>query len=553
MFKPWLDKYPQNVDSELRKITESSLIELFELSFKQFSSHNAFINMDKRLSYAQLDEKSKAVATYLQQNLKLRQGERVAIMMPNLLQYPIVLLGILRAGLIVVNVNPLYTATELKHQLVDSGATTIFIVSNFAKTLEKIVDTTAIEHVILTKIGDELTLIKRNLVNFIITYVKKRVPKYKLPGALSYRQVLKLGAKGQYIRPVIKQDDIAFIQYTGGTTGISKGAVLTHKNMLASLHQAEAVFASAVTVGQETIVTALPLYHIFALTVNCLYFLKSGGNNILITNPRDIDTFVSTLKKQSFTYFTGLNTLFNALLNHAKFSQIDFSKLKITLAGGMATQACIADKWQSRTGCVVIEGYGLTECAPMVSVNSYDLKKFNGSIGLPMPGTDIRLVNELGELIREINTAGEIEIKGPQVMKEYWFNKNETDNVLINDWFKSGDIGLFDKQGLLYLVDRKKDMILVSGFNVYPNEIEAVVGSIDGVLESAAIGIENEISGEAVKLFIVLKDYSITIEQIQKYCKQHLTAYKRPKVIKVVNSLPKNNVGKVLRRLLRRR
>lgn len=553
MFKPWLDKYPQDVDSDLKKITESSLIELFELSFKQFSTHNAFSNMDKQLNYAQLDEKSKAVATYLQQNLKLRQGDRVAIMMPNLLQYPIVLLGILRAGLIVVNVNPLYTATELKHQLIDSGASAIFIVSNFARTLEEIVNTTAIEHVILTKVGDELTLLKRNLVNFIITYVKKMVPKYKLPAALSYRQVLKLGARGQYIRPVIKLDDIAFIQYTGGTTGISKGAVLTHKNMLASLHQAEAVFGKAVNAGQETVVTALPLYHIFALTVNCLYFLKSGGNNILITNPRDIDSFVATLKKQSFTYFTGLNTLFNALLNHAQFSQIDFSTLKITLAGGMATQACVADEWQSRTGCVVIEGYGLTECAPMVSVNSYDLKKFNGSIGLPMPGTELRLLNLQGELISEINTTGEIEIKGPQVMKEYWFNKSETDNVLINGWFKSGDIGLFDKQGLLYLVDRKKDMILVSGFNVYPNEIEALVGSIDGVLESAAIGISDEISGEAVKLFVVLKDYSITIEQIQQYCKQHLTAYKIPKVIEVVNSLPKNNVGKVLRRLLRER
>jgi len=553
MFRPWLDKYPDDVDPQLPEAQHSSLVELIEESFKEYADHCAFINMDKTLSFAQLDDSSKAVATYLQQTLKLQQGDRVAIMMPNLLQYPIILLGILRAGMIAVNINPLYTATELQHQLQDSGSKAIFIVSNFAKTLELVVHSSPIEHVILSRIGDEFSLIKRNVINFIITHVKKMVPKYKLPDACSYRQCLKMGKQGQYIRPVIGGDDVAFIQYTGGTTGVSKGAKLSHRNMVASLMQADGIFGGIVSKGKDTVVTALPLYHAFALTVNCLFFLKAGGCNILITNPRDISTFVATLTKYPFTYFTGLNTLFNALLNHPKFAQIDFSELKITLAGGMATYESVAQRWLDKTGSVLIEGYGLTECAPMVSVNSYNTSAFNGSIGLPLPGTDIRLRDAQGMLVNDFNLAGEIEIKGPQVMSEYWNNPQETKLVLEDGWFKSGDIGLFDEQGLLHIVDRKKDMILVSGFNVYPNEIENVVAKLDGVLESAAIGVSCEQSGEKIKLFVVLKDYAVTVQDIQQHCRQYLTGYKRPKEIEIVNDLPKNNVGKVLRRLLKDR
>ena len=553
MFRPWLDKYPNDVSAQLPDAQHSSLVELIEESFQEYAEHCAFINMDKKLSFAQLNDSSKAVATYLQQTLRLQQGDRVAIMMPNLLQYPIILLGILRAGMTVVNINPLYTATELLHQLQDSGSKAIFIVSNFAKTLELTVHNSPIEHVILSRIGDEFSLIKRNVINFIITHVKKMVPKYKLPDACSYRQCLKMGKQGQYVRPVISGDDVAFIQYTGGTTGVSKGAKLSHRNMVASLMQADGVFGCVVSKGGDTIVTALPLYHAFALTVNCLFFIKEGGCNILISNPRDISTFIATLIKYPVTYFTGLNTLFNALLNHPKFTQIDFSELKITLAGGMATHESVAQRWLDKTGSVLIEGYGLTECAPMVCVNSYNTAAFNGSIGLPLPGTDIRLRDAQGMLVNDINLAGEIEIKGPQVMSEYWNNPEETKLVLEDNWFKSGDIGLFDAQGLLHIVDRKKDMILVSGFNVYPNEIENVVGHLDGVLESAAIGIASEQSGEKVKLFVVLKDYAVTVQDIQKHCRQHLTGYKRPKEIEIVNDLPKNNVGKVLRRLLKDR
>ncbi len=474
-------------------------------------------------------------------------------MMPNLLQYPIILLGILRAGMVVVNINPLYTSRELKFQLNDSGAKAIFIVSNFAKTLENIVTETAIEHVVLSRIADELTFVKRNMANFFISHIKKMVPKYHLPDAHSYRDALQTGENLFFHRPLINSDDIAFIQYTGGTTGVSKGAILQHKNMVASLMQATAVFGAVVKKGEDVVITALPLYHAFALTVNCLFFLHMGGKNILITNPRDIGAFIATLKKYPFDYFIGINTLFNALLNHRKFSQIDFSRLRITLSGGMATQANIATRWFEKTNSVVLDGYGLTECAPMVSVVPHNFTSFSGSIGYPLPSTLIRLRDTNNELVHAINVAGEIEIKGPQVMPAYWNNKQETDNAFIDGWFRSGDIGLFDEQGLLRLVDRKKDMILVSGFNVYPNEIESVISTIDGVLESAAVGVDSNDGSEIVKVFVVLRDYSITVKDIQAHCRDNLTAYKRPKMIEIVNELPKNNVGKVMRRLLKDR
>jgi len=551
MFTPWLQNYPKDIPHHISDPDFVSLVDLFENSFEEFSSNCAFINMDKKLSYKQLDLRSQKIATYLQQNLKLKQGDRVAIMMPNLLQYPIVLLGILRAGLVVVNVNPLYTATELKHQLKDSGAKAIFIVTNFASTLEMVVEETEIKHVVLTEIADELTLIKRSVVNFVINHIKKMVPKFKLPDALSYREILRLGAKGQYIRPVINASDIAFLQYTGGTTGVSKGAILTHANMIASLQQADTFFGSAVEPKKDTIVTALPLYHAFALTVNGLFFIKNGCNNILITNPRDINTFIKTLKKHSFSYFTGLNTLFNALLHNPDIKSVDFSRLKITLAGGMATHESVASQWKEVTGCSIIEGYGLTECSPLVSVNLPNSTTFNRSIGLPLPSTNIRLCRDDGSFVTQHNETGEVEINGPQVMSGYWNNQIETDEVLVDGWLKSGDIGLFDDQGFLHIVDRKKDMILVSGFNVYPNEIEGVVAKFEAVLECAAIGIEDKQTGEKVKLFVVLKDHSATIESIKQHCKQYLTAYKRPKLVEIVTELPKNNVGKVLRRRLK--
>jgi long-chain acyl-CoA synthetase len=553
MFKPWLDKYPQGISNTLDESQFINLVDMVEHTFQTYPEHPAFINMDQTLTYAELETQSAKIATYLQQTCKLAKGDRVAIMIPNLLQYPIILLGILRAGLTVVNVNPLYTASELKHQLNDSGAKAIFIVSNFAKTLDTIVKETKIEHVVLTKIGDSLPLVKRSLVNFMVAYVKRMVPKYKLPGAKSYRYALRDGAKGQYIRPVIGLDDTAFIQYTGGTTGVSKGAVMSHRNIAASLAQAEAVFGLTIDQKSELIVTALPLYHAFALTVNCLFFIKRGASNLLITNPRDLNTFVKSLIKYEFTYFTALNTLFNALLHHPKIAEVDFSKLKITLAGGMATQTKVAAQWKQLTGSTVIEGYGLTECAPMVSVNSYNVTEHDGSIGLPMPGTDLRLINDNGDLVSDFDSPGEIEIKGPQVMSKYWQNEAETKLVFHDGWLKSGDIGLFDKKGLLHLVDRKKDMILVSGFNVYPNEVEDVVTLLDGVLEAAVIGVPNELTGERVKLFVVLNDFSVTVAKIKAHCAIHLTNYKQPKQIEIVTELPKNNVGKVLRRLLKER
>ena len=553
MFKPWSDKYPPGINSKINENTLINLVDMFEHSFDEYADHIAFINMDETLTYRELESQSRDIATYLQQTSQLSKGDRVAVMMPNLLQYPIILLGILRSGLVAVNVNPLYTASELKHQLNDSGAKAIFIVSNYAQTLESIVKETDIEHVVLTKIGDALPLMKRKFVNFIVAYVKKMVPKFKLPSAKSYRNALKEGAKGQYIRPVINLDDIAFIQYTGGTTGLSKGAVMSHRNMAASLAQADTVFGLTIEQETEMIVTALPLYHAFALTVNCLFFIKRGATNLLITNPRDLDTFIKTLSKYRFTYFTALNTLFNALLNHPKINTVDFTHLKITLAGGMATQTKVAKQWKEVTGSTVIEGYGLTECAPMVSVNAYNVDVHDGSIGLPMPGTDLRLINDKNEIVDTINSVGEIEIKGPQVMVGYWNSPTETEEAFNDGWFKSGDIGLFNEEGLLYLVDRKKDMILVSGFNVYPNEIEDIVVQLDGVLEAAVIGIEDEATGERVKLFVVLNDHKVTVGNIKTHCTKYLTRYKQPKQIEIVTELPKNNVGKVLRRLLKER
>jgi len=550
LHKVWLNRYPADVPADINPDRYRSLIELFEHAALRYAEQTAFINMGQSMSFRQLDARSRAFAAYLQQGLGLKKGDRGALMMPNLLQYPIALFGILRAGMIVVNVNPLYTPRELEHQLNDSGASAIVIVSNFAHTLEKVVAKTQVKHVILTRLGDQLSPAKGTLVNFVVKYIKKMVPKYYLPGAISFRQALHSGAQLEYVKPEIINDDLAFLQYTGGTTGVAKGAMLTHRNMQANLEQTKATYGSLLKAGEHTVVTALPLYHIFALTVNCLLFIELGGANLLITNPRDIPGLVKELAKYPFTAITGVNTLFNALLNDAAFNQLDFSTLSLSAGGGMAVQKAVAERWEKLTGHYLLEGYGLTECSPLVSVNPYDITCHNGSIGLPVPSTDIMLVDEAGNEVPE-GEPGELCIKGPQVMLGYWQRPDATDEVLKNGWLRSGDIVTVDHEGFLRIVDRKKDMILVSGFNVYPNEIEDVLMLHPKVREAAAIGVPNDVAGEMVKICVVKKDPSLTKDELLAHCKKHLTGYKIPKIVEFRDELPKTNVGKILRRELR--
>jgi len=550
LHKVWLNRYPADVPAEINPDRYGSLIDLFEHAALRYAAQTAFINMGQSLSFRQLDERSRAFAAYLQQGLGLKKGDRVALMMPNLLQYPIALFGVLRAGMIVVNVNPLYTPRELEHQLNDSGASAIVIVSNFAHTLEKVVAKTAVKHVVLTRLGDQLSPAKGTLVNFVVKYIKKMVPKYYLPGAISFRQVLQNGAQMTYTRPEILNEDVAFLQYTGGTTGVAKGAMLTHRNMQANLEQTKATYGSLLKAGEETVVTALPLYHIFALTVNCLLFIELGGANLLITNPRDIPGLVKELSKYPFTAITGVNTLFNALLNDEGFNKLDFSTLTLSAGGGMAVQKAVAERWEKLTGHYLLEGYGLTECSPLVSVNPYDIQCHNGSIGLPVPSTDIMLVDDEGNKMPE-GEPGELCIKGPQVMAGYWQRQDATEEVLKNGWLRSGDIVTVDHEGFLRIIDRKKDMILVSGFNVYPNEIEDVLMLHPKVREAAAIGVPNDAAGETVKICVVKKDDSLTKDELIAHCKRHLTGYKIPRIVEFRDELPKTNVGKILRRELR--
>lgn len=474
----------------------------------------------------------------------------MALMMPNLLQYPIALFGVLRAGMVVVNVNPLYTPRELEHQLNDSGASAIVIVSNFAHTLEKVVFNTQVKHVILTRMGDQLSAAKGTLVNFVVKYIKRLVPKYNLPDAISFRSALQRGRRLQYIKPDITNNDLAFLQYTGGTTGVAKGAMLTHRNMQANLVQSRAAYGPLLHEGHELVVTALPLYHIFALTVNCLLFIEMGGCNLMITNPRDIPGMVKELSRYPFTALTGVNTLFNALLNNEDFRELDFSTLRLSVGGGMSVQRSVAEKWEKLTGRHLLEGYGLTECAPLVSGNPYDLQHYSGSIGLPVPSTDVRLVDDEGNEVAH-GEAGELQVKGPQVMLGYWQRPEATDEILKDGWLSTGDVVTVDDEGFLRIVDRKKDMILVSGFNVYPNEIEEVVSMHDKVLECAAIGVPSEASGEMVKICVVKKDPSLTRDELIAHCRKHLTGYKVPKSVEFYDELPKSNVGKILRRKLR--
>ncbi|ALO44667.1 long-chain-fatty-acid--CoA ligase FadD [Pseudoalteromonas phenolica] len=549
MDKIWLKRYPKGMPETIDPEHYNSLLELFDKSFTEYASLPAYSNMSKTMTYQQVDIATKAVASYLQNTLGLGRGDKVAVMMPNLLQTPISILGVLRAGCTVVNVNPLYTARELEHQLNDSEAKAIFILANFANTLESVIDKTNVKHIVLTQIGDMLGGVKKHLVNFVVKRVKKMVPPFSLPSAIPFNEVVSADP-GAYKAPDIHRDDLAFLQYTGGTTGVSKGAMLSHGNMVGNLEQVSGCLDNVLDKGKEVVITALPLYHIFALTANCLTFMKYGGHNILITNPRDMAGFVKELAKYPFTAITGVNTLFNGLLNTPGFSDLDFSNLKMSLGGGMAVQRPVAEKWQAVTKSKLMEGYGLTECAPLVTICPYDLDGYNGSIGLPAPSTELKIILENGDEAPK-GEAGELCVKGPQVMQGYYNRPEATAECLNDGWFATGDIATYDDEGFFYIVDRKKDMILVSGFNVFPNEIEEIVAMHEGVLEVAAIGVPHEVSGEQVKVFVVKKDPSLTEKDIISHCRDNLTNYKVPKLVEFRDELPKTNVGKILRRALK--
>ncbi|MCJ8303933.1 long-chain-fatty-acid--CoA ligase FadD [Shewanella sp.] len=547
----WIDNLPDDVPAEIDVEEYDSLVDMFETSVSRFADQPAFVNMGATLTYRKLEERSRAFAAYVQNELKLEKGDRVAIMMPNLLQYPIALFGVLRAGMVVVNVNPLYTPRELKHQLNDSGAKAIVVVSNFAHTLEKVVEQTPVESVILTGLGDLLSAPKRTLVNFVVKYIKKMVPKFDLPHAISMRKSLSKGRRLQYVKPKLNKDDLAFLQYTGGTTGVSKGAMLTHGNVVSNLLQANAAYSPMLDDGKEFVVTALPLYHIFALTVNCLLFMHKGANNLLITNPRDLPAFIGELKKHPYTAITGVNTLFNALVNSEEFRKLDFSNLKLSIGGGMAVQRAVAEKWQSITQTKLLEGYGLTEASPLVTCCPYNLAGYNGAIGFPVAMTDIQVRDDDGKVLAQGET-GELFAKGPQIMLGYWQRPEETATVIDKlGYLATGDIGYMDEKGYFFVVDRKKDMILVSGFNVFPNEVEEVIAMHSAVVEVAAVGVPNDISGETVKVFVVVSDKSLSERDIIDHCRLHLTGYKVPKLVEFRDELPKTNVGKILRRELR--
>ena len=551
MEKIWLEKsYPSDVPFEIDADKYPSIVAMFTKYSTQYSDKTAFINMGATISYGELAVQAQAFAAYLQQDLGLQKGDKFAIMVPNCLQYPIALFGALLAGLTVVNVNPLYTARELEHQLKDSDTKAMLIIENFAKTLEKVIDNTQVKHVIMTSLGDRLGLVKGTIVNCVVKYVKKMVPAFNLPQAVRFNAVLAQGINLTLAPVELCGDDLAFLQYTGGTTGLSKGAMLTHRNMVANLQQAKAAISPLLEEGEELVVTALPLYHIFALTANCLTFFTLGGTNLLITNPRDMPNFVKELSKYPFTAITGVNTLFNGLLNTPGFSDLDFSTLKMSLGGGMAVQRPVAERWQKITGTRLLEGYGLTECAPLVTLSPHNLAAYDGSIGVPASSTDVKIMREDGSEA-DIGESGEMWVKGPQVMLGYYKCEEATAEVLKDGWFATGDIAIMNDKGCFTIVDRKKDMIIVSGFNVYPNEIEEVLAMHEGVLEGAAIGVPHEVSGEIVKVFVVSKSDDLTEEALIKHCRENLTNYKVPKLVEFRKELPKTNVGKILRRELR--
>ena len=547
----WYQKYEQGVPHEIDLSSYSSLTHILENAMTEFSHRQAFHCLGKSITYKELDQLSNNFAAYLQQELQMNPGDKIALMMPNVLQYPVALFGALKAGLVIVNVNPLYTPRELEHQLQDSKAKVLLVLENFAHTVEQ-AHTPFLEKVIVTKMGDLLGTVKGSIVNLVVKFIKKMVPSYKLDKTVSFKELMKKGSSLTPIPVVLTHNSIAFLQYTGGTTGVSKGAILTHGNILSNLLQAKAWLTPTLqnNPDQEIIITPLPLYHIFSLTANCFIFSSIGGLNVLIPNPRDIPGFVKELKKWKFTAFTGLNTLFNGLLNHPDFKNLDFSKLKIVLGGGMAIQEAVAKRWKETTRVPIIEAYGLTETSPAATVNPLNISEFTGFVGLPLPSTEVSIRSDD---FKELPTGelGEICIKGPQVMKGYYNQPEETAKVMQEGWFKTGDIGFMDPNGFIKIVDRKKDMIIVSGFNVYPNEVEDVVMQNEKVLECAVVGVKDEIKGENIKLFIVKKDPTLSTEEILTHCREKLTAYKVPKIVEFRNELPKSNVGKILRKALR--
>ena len=551
----WLDSYPEGVPTDIDASQYDSLVGLMADSFAKYADRTAYSYMGQDISYAQTDVESQALAAYFQ-SLGLEKGDRVAIMMPNVPQYPVAVAAILRAGLVVVNVNPLYTPRELEHQLKDSGAKAIVIIENFAITLQKCIAETQVKHVVLCAMGDMLSWPKGALVNFVVRNVKNLVPSFDLPGAVKFNQAVHRGKDASFVKPVVKSDDIAVLQYTGGTTGVSKGAVLLHRNVIANLLQSEAwndpVMKRVPANEQPTSVCALPLYHIFAFTVNMMLGLRTGGKNILIPNPRDLPAVLKELSQHTFHSFPAVNTLFNGLANHPDFGKVNWSNLKVSVGGGMAVTSAVAALWLEKTGCPICEGYGLSETSPSASCNPTTSTQFTGTIGVPLPSTFMKLLDDEGNEVTELGQPGEIAIKGPQVMAGYWQRPDETARCMTADgYFKSGDIGIRDAKGFFKIVDRKKDMILVSGFNVYPNDVEETVSLCPGVLECAAVGVPDEKAGEAVKLVIVKKDPKLTEEQVRTYCRTNMTGYKQPKVIEFKTELPKTAVGKILRRELR--
>ncbi len=549
--KPWHKHYPKGVPKELDLQNYNSLLDLFHECFRKYKDLPAFECMGKGITYGELDILSKDFAAYLQNEADLQKGDKIALQMPNLLQYPIAMIGALRAGLVVVNTNPLYTSREMQHQFTDAGVKAIVILKNFAHNLEKVLPATNIRTVIITGIGDLLGGFKGAIVNFAVKNIKKMVPPYQLPGAIEFKTVLKKGAQLTLKEASTNSEDVAFLQYTGGTTGVSKGAMLSHANMIANTEQIASWMAVRLDEKVETMITALPLYHIYALTVNCLSIMKIGGKNVLITNPRDMKSFVKELQQHHFTAITGVNTLYNGLLNAPGFHKLDFSSLKVASAGGMAVQRAVAEEWKQVTGTPIAEGYGLSETAPVLTTNPIDGTEIIGTIGLPVPNTDIMIADENGEGVA-IGQPGEIYAKGPQVMKGYWNRADESGEVFTTDgWFKTGDIGIIEPNGYIKIVDRKKEMINVSGFNVYPNDIEDTIAAHPKVLEVGAIGVPDPKSTEVVKVFVVKKDPSLTAEELLAYCRENMTAYKIPKYIAFKSELPKSNVGKILRRILK--
>ena len=551
----WLSSYPEGVPAEIDASQYDSLVSLMEESFSKHADRTAYSFMGQNIGYQETDTKSQALAAYFQ-SLGLEKGDRVAVMMPNVPQYPVAVAAILRAGLVVVNVNPLYTPRELEHQLKDSGAKAIVIIENFAITLQKCIQQTQVKHVVLCAMGDMLSIPKGAVVNFVVRHVKKMVPDFFLSRAVKFNQALRRGQKVRFVKPEVRSDDIALLQYTGGTTGVSKGAVLLHRNVIANLLQSEAwndpVMKRVPANEQPTSVCALPLYHIFAFTVNMMLGLRTGGKNILIPNPRDLPAVLKELSKQTFHSFPAVNTLFNGLANHPDFDKVNWKNLKVSVGGGMAVTSAVAALWLQKTGCPICEGYGLSETSPSASCNPTTSTQFTGTIGVPLPSTFMKLLDDEGNEVTELGQPGEIAIKGPQVMAGYWQRPDETARCMTPDgYFKSGDIGIRDANGFFKIVDRKKDMILVSGFNVYPNDVEETVSLCPGVMECAAVGVPDEKTGEAVKLVIVKKDPALTESDVREFCRANMTGYKQPKVIEFKTELPKTAVGKILRRELR--